>query len=129
MASIFSRIIAGEIPSYKLYEDEYVYAFLDVFPQQKGHTLIVPKIEIDHFADVPEPHYSAIFQAAKKLSKPLQEVTGCKRICTVFAGYEVPHTHYHLVPTNSQEDLHFKKTEQASAEELAALQKSILAIL
>jgi histidine triad (HIT) family protein len=68
MPSIFSRIIAQEIPSYKIYEDAHVYAFLDISPQCPGHTLIVPKIEIDHFSDVPEPYYSAIFQAAKKLS-------------------------------------------------------------
>jgi histidine triad (HIT) family protein len=68
MSTIFSKIIAGEIPSFKIYEDEYVYAFLDIFPQRIGHTLIVPKIEIDHFSDVPEPYYSAIFLAAKKLS-------------------------------------------------------------
>jgi histidine triad (HIT) family protein len=68
MSSLFSRIIAQEIPSYKVYEDEYVYAFLDIFPQHPGHTLIVPRVEIDHFSDVPEPYYSAIFLAAKKLS-------------------------------------------------------------
>lgn len=75
MSTIFSRIIAGEIPSYRIYEDEYTYAFLDIFPQRLGHTLIVPKVEIDHFADVPEPYYSAIFQTAKKLSSAIQQAT------------------------------------------------------
>lgn len=84
MSSLFSRIIDQEIPSYKIYEDEYTYAFLDIFPQHPGHTLIVPKIEVDHFALVPEPYYSAIFQTAKKLAPALQKATGCKRVCTVF---------------------------------------------
>ena len=84
MPTLFSQIIAGEIPSYRIYEDDYVYAFLDIVPQRLGHTMIVPKIEIDHFADVPEPYYSAIFQAAKKLSPAIQQATGCKRICTMF---------------------------------------------
>jgi histidine triad (HIT) family protein len=84
MPTLFTRIIVGEIPSFKIYEDEYVYAFLDIFPQRLGHTLIVPKIEIDHFADVPEPYYSAIFQAAKLLSPAIQQATGCNRVCTMF---------------------------------------------
>jgi histidine triad (HIT) family protein len=84
MPTLFSQIIAGEIPSYRIYEDEYVYAFLDIVPQRLGHTLIVPKIEIDHFADVPEPYYTAIFTAAKKLSPAIEQATGCKRVCTMF---------------------------------------------
>lgn len=84
MSTIFSRIIAGEIPSCRIYEDEYTYAFLDIFPQRIGHTLIVPKIEVDHFSDVPEPYYSAIFQTAKKLSPAIQQATGCKRVCALF---------------------------------------------
>ncbi len=84
MSTLFTRIIAGEIPSFKIYEDEYTYAFLDIFPQRLGHTLIVPKIEVDHFADVPEPYYSAIFQTAKLLSSAIQQATGCHRVCTLF---------------------------------------------
>ena len=75
MPTLFSRIIAGEIPSYKIYEDEYVYVFLNIFPHTPGHTLIVPKIEVDHFSDVPEPYSSAIFQVAKTISKALQSAT------------------------------------------------------
>lgn len=129
MATIFSRIIAWEIPSYKLYEDEYTFAFLDIFPQQPGHTLIVPKCEIDHFSDVPEPYYTAIFQTAKKLSKALQRATHCNRVCTVFAGYEVPHVHYHLIPTNTLSDVRFEKVPQGSHESLSSMQQNIIASL
>lgn len=82
MASIFTKIINGEIPSFKIYEDEYVFAFLDIYPVQPGHTLIVPKVEVDYFVDVPEPYYSAVFQAAKKIAPALQQATDCQRVCT-----------------------------------------------
>ncbi|MDD2694106.1 MAG: HIT family protein [Candidatus Gracilibacteria bacterium] len=129
MSTLFSKIIAGEIPSFKIYEDEFVYAFLDIFPQTPGHTLIVPKIEIDHFADVPEPYYSAIFLAAKKLSPAIQKATGCVRICTLFVGYEIPHCHYHLVPTNTLSDVNFTGKPQADMEELKTMQEKILSEL
>lgn len=129
MSSIFSKIIAWEIPSYKLYEDEYTYAFLDIFPQHPGHTLIVPKIEIDHFSDVPEPYYSAIFQTAKKLSKALQKATGCKRVVTAFLGYQVPHCHYQLLPTNSEKDFVWNDVSQADMWELKIMQEKILSFL
>lgn len=126
MSTIFSKIIAGEIPSFKIYEDEYVYAFLDIFPQRIGHTLIVPKIEIDHFSDVPEPYYSAIFLAAKKLSWAIQRATECARICTLFVWYEVPHCHYHLIPTNELADVNFIPRPQADMVELKIMQEKIL---
>lgn len=118
MSSIFSRIIAQEIPSYKLYEDEYTYAFLDIFPQKSGHTLIVPKCEVDHFSDVPEPYYSAIFQTAKKLAPVIQQATGCKRVCALFVGFDVDHCHYHLIPASEIKDIQISKNPQASAEDL-----------
>lgn len=126
MSSLFSKIIAWEISSYKLYENEYVFAFLDIFPQQAGHTLIVPKIEIDHFSEVPEPYYSAIFSAAKKLAQPIQKATNCARICTSFVWYEVPHCHYHLIPTNSIEDFWFFPQPQETPENLKEMQKRII---
>jgi histidine triad (HIT) family protein len=129
MPSIFSRIIAQEIPSYKVYEDEYVYAFLDIFPQYPGHILIVPRVEIDHFSDVPEPYYSAIFLAAKKLSWAIQKATGCQRICAVFIGYDVSHCHYHLIPTDSATDMDTKTREPGKPEELKAMQEKILSNL
>ena len=126
MSTLFSRIIAGEIPSYKIYEDEYVYAFLDIFPQKIGHTLIVPKCEVDYFADVPEPYYSAIFLAAKKIAPALQKATGCARICTMFVGYEIPHCHYHLIPTDSITDLDHSKAKKAEPEALKSIQEKII---
>jgi histidine triad (HIT) family protein len=126
MPSIFSKIIAWEIPSFKIYEDEYTFAFLDIFPQTPGHTLIVPKCEVDHFSDVPEPYYSAIFQTARKLSPAIQESTGCNRVCTLFLWYEVAHCHYHLLPSNSLEDIHWRKMPQADMDELKKMQEVIL---
>jgi histidine triad (HIT) family protein len=126
MSSVFSKIIAWEIPSFKIYEDEYTYAFLDIFPQRAWHTLIVPKIEVDHFSDVPEPYYGAIFQTAKKLSPAIQKATGCNRVCTTFVGYEVPHCHYHLIPTDSEWDMDMKPRKQADVDELKKMQEAIL---
>lgn len=126
MPTIFSQIIASEIPSYTIYEDEYTYAFLDIFPRKPWHTLIVPKIEKDHFSDVPEPYYSAIFLSAKKISRAIQKATGCKRVCAMFLGYDIPHCHYHLIPTNTISDMdgHTENTP-ASAQELEEMQKNI----
>ena len=129
MSSIFTKIIAQEIPSYKIYEDEYTYAFLDIFPQVPGHTLIVPKIEVDHFSDVPEPYYSAIFQTAKKLSKAVEKATGCKRVCTAFLGYQAPHCHYQLLPTESEADFVWRSVSQADPESLRSIQEKIISFL
>lgn len=126
MSTIFTKIINGEIPAYKLYENEHVCAFLDAFPQQAGHTLIVPKIEIDHFSEVPSPYYEAIFDAAKKLSPAIQQATNCKRITTRFEGFEIPHCHFHLIPANEASDSEFKKVEKADEKILENMQQSIL---
>jgi histidine triad (HIT) family protein len=129
MSSIFSKIISSEIPSFKIYEDDFVYVFLDIFPQTPGHTLIVPKCEIDHFSEVPEPYYSAIFQAAKKIAPAIKKATGCKRVCALFAGYEVAHCHYHLLATNSLEDVHWKTMPKADTEDLKKIQEAITSFL
>lgn len=126
MSTLFTKIIAWEIPSFKVYEDTYVYAFLDIFPQAPWHVLIVPKIEVDHFSDVPEPYYTAIFQAAKKLSKAIEKTTGCKRVIALFVGYEIPHCHYQLIPTNSMDDLVSHKNPQANADDLKKIQEQII---
>jgi histidine triad (HIT) family protein len=126
MSTIFSKIISWEIPSFKIYEDEHVYAFLDIFPQKIGHTLIVPKIEIDHFSDVPEPYYSAIFLAAKKLAPAIKQATSCTRVCSMMIGYEVPHCHYHLIPTNELADVNFIPRPQADMAELKIMHEKIL---
>lgn len=129
MASIFTKIINGEIPSFKIYEDQYVFAFLDIYPVQPGHILIVPKVEVDYFVDVPEPYYSAVFQAAKKIAPALQQATGCQRVCTKIIWYEVPHFHYHLIPTNTMGDLQNTSTEAAEKESLQAIQEKIISFL
>ena len=129
MTTLFARIISGEITSYKIYEDEYTYAFLDIFPQTAGHTLIVPKCEIDHFADVPEPYYTAIFQTAKKLTPAIQKATDCIRVCTAFIGYEVPHCHYHLIPTRAIEDMNHSNAQKADPEDLKSMQEKIISFL
>lgn len=126
MSTIFTKIIEGEIPSFKVYEDDLVCAFLDAFPQQKWHTLIIPKVEVDHFSDVSEPYFSRIFTVAQTLSKALSDATGAKRISLRIEGFEVPHCHIHLIPTNSASDAEFHKTERAPDESLAAMQKRIL---
>ena len=126
MSSIFSKIIAGEIPSYKIYEDDFVYAFLDIFPQTIGHTLIVPKIEVDHFSEVPEPYFHAIFDAAKKISPALQKATDCIRICAKFEGFEVPHCHFHLIPANGIADSNFKVVDRTDDHQLQEIQSKIL---
>jgi histidine triad (HIT) family protein len=129
MPTLFTRIIAGEIPSYKLYEDEYTYAFLDIFPQHPGHTLIVPKVEVDHFSEVPEPYYSAIFQTAKRLAPAIQKATGCTRVTAMFLGFQVPHCHYQLIPMDSEEDIPRRNHIQAESEELREMQEKIISLL
>ena len=127
MPTIFSKLISWELPSYKLYEDEYTYAFLDINPIQKGHVLIVPKCEVDYFADVPEPYYSRVFQVAKELAPAIQKATGCKRVALSVIWYEAPHFHCHLIPTNSGSADTFRPlAEKATHEELKAMQEKIL---
>ena len=126
MATLFTKIIQWDIPSYKIYEDEFVYAFLDIFPQKPGHTLIVPKCEVNHFSEVPEPYYSAIFTAAKHISPAIQDATGCERVCMTILGYEIPHCHCHLIPTEQESDMHFADVPQALNKDLSAMQKRII---
>ena len=127
--SIFSKIIRGEIPSYKVYEDELTLAFLDIHPLKPGHTLIVPKTEVDVFYDVPEPFYSAVFKAGKIVGKALKEVTNCKRVGTTILGFDVPHFHLHVVPMWDVGDLdfgNFRKAIMLSPEDMASMQKQLV---
>jgi len=128
MSSIFTKIINWEIPSFKIYEDEYTFAFLDIYPVKAGHTLIVPKTEVDYFVDVPEPYYSAVFATAKKIAPAIQQATACKRVSTVVMWFDVPHFHYHLIPTDSVEDIR-QSGKEASQEELQQMQEAILQYL
>lgn len=109
MASIFTKIVKGEIPSYKIAETEDYYAFLDINPLAKGHTLVIPKKETDYIFDIEDEEYKALFQFAKKVAKAIEARINCKRIGVAVLGLEVPHAHIHLVPINSVYDIDFKQ--------------------
>jgi histidine triad (HIT) family protein len=130
MASIFTRIIAGEIPSYKIYEDEAFLAFLDAFPLVKGHVLLVPKREEDYIFDLTETELAAMFAIAKKLAPAIQKAVPCKRIGVSVIGLEVPHAHVHLVPMNTANDVNFTQSKiQVSAAEMAEIADKIKSFL
>ena len=97
MPSIFTKIVNGEIPCYKIYEDDKTLAFLDIHPETKGHTLVIPKVEIDKIYDLPDADYQALLQTAKKLSKHMEEKLGARTLWKVI-GTDVPHAHIHLMP-------------------------------
>ena len=105
MASIFSRIAAGEIPSYKVAEDEHYYAFLDINPIAEGHTLVIPRRETDYIFDLSDEEYAGLQSFAKKVATAMKKALPCRRIGVAVLGMEVPHAHIHLVPLNSERDL------------------------
>lgn len=107
MATIFSKIVAGEIPSYKVAEDEKYYAFLDINPLAKGHTLVIPKVEVDYIFDLDDETLAGLTKFAKKIAHKIKEQTGCKKVAMVVLGLEVPHAHIHLIPMNSEKDIDF----------------------
>ncbi len=117
MASIFSRIIAGEIPSYKVAEDEAHYAFLDINPLHEGHTLVVPKREVDYIFDLEDDEYAALQLFAKRVAAAVRNSVPCKRIATAVIGLEVPHAHIHLVPIDTEGDMDFRKDKKDVAPE------------
>lgn len=120
--TIFSKIIAGEIKSYKVYEDEYTYAFLDINPIQKGHTLVVPKKEVDYLFDLDEQTYTHLMRASKIVAQMLQEKLSCARVCMLVEGYEVPHAHIKLIPTNNAKDLDQSQSYRATEQQLQEVQ-------
>ncbi|MGY8979888.1 MAG: HIT family protein [Flavobacteriales bacterium] len=107
MSSIFSKIIKNEIPSFKILEDKNHLAFLDVFPLKKGHTLVIPKQEIDYIFDIERDEYLELWSFAKKISIAMKKVLKCKRIAVVVIGLEVPHAHIHLIPMDTVEEINF----------------------
>ena len=130
MSSIFSKIIAGEIPSYKIAENDIFYAFLDVFPLVPGHTLVVPKKEIDYVFDLEDAALSTILTFSKPLARAIEAAFPCKRCGIAVVGLEVPHAHLHLVPIHNADDLNFTRPKlKPTADELLAAQQSILAQL
>ena len=109
MSSIFSKIIAGEIPSYKIAENENCFAFLDINPLAKGHTLVIPKKEVDYLFDLEDELYGELFQFSKKIAAAIEATLPCERIGVAVIGLEVPHAHIHLCPINNIHDLDFSK--------------------
>ncbi|NUM50068.1 MAG: HIT family protein [Flavobacteriales bacterium] len=107
MASLFTRIVNKEIPCYKVFEDENYLAFLDIFPLVKGHTLLIPKIEIDDIFDIHEPIFSGLWQTSKTLASGIKKSFPCQKVGITVIGLEVPHAHIHLIPIHSMSDMNF----------------------
>jgi histidine triad (HIT) family protein len=117
MASIFTRIIQGEIPSYKVAENAHCYAFLDIFPLQRGHVLVVPKKEVDFIFDLEDSEYLELMSFSKKIAKAIQKAIPCERVGMTVIGLEVPHAHIHLVPINNVNDINFAKEKLKFSDE------------
>ncbi|MCF6183461.1 MAG: HIT family protein [Bacteroidales bacterium] len=128
MASIFTKIINGEIPSYKIAENENYFAFLDINPLTKGHTLVVPKKEIDYLFDVDDETLGGMMVFAKKIAKALDKATDCIRVGLIVIGTEVPHAHIHLIPFKDEAELNFKREKlKLTNEEFAEITNKIKA--
>ncbi len=125
MPTIFTKIVNGEIPCHKILEDKNYLAFLDVRPINPGHTLVIPKKEIDYIFDVDDELLSGLMLFAKRVAKMIKKEVSCKKVGVMVAGLEVPHTHVHLVPIMDVHDLNFAKAKPAKPEDLAALAERI----
>jgi len=126
MATIFSRIIAGEIPSYKVAENDKFYAFLDINPLVKGHTLVVPKQEVDYIFDLDDETLAEMHVFAKSVARAIEKAIPCKRIAVSVIGLEVPHAHIHLIPINKESDIIISNPKlKLSADEFTAIAKAI----
>lgn len=123
MASIFSKIIAGEIPCYKVAENDHFFAFLDIFPLKKGHVLVVPKKEVDYIFDLDDETYQGLMTFSKKVAAAIKKTVSCNRIGVTVIGLEVPHAHVHLIPISSENDMNFRneklKLSKEEFEEIA----------
>ena len=125
--TIFSKIIAGDIPSYKIAENDKFFAFLDIFPLRPGHVLVVPKTEVDNLFDLPSAYLQEMLVFAQPIAKAIEKAFDCNRCGISVIGLEVPHAHVHLIPINSANDLNFNQAKpQASSEVLKAVQEKIL---
>ena len=126
MASIFSRIVAGEIPCYKVAENENYFAFLDINPLVAGRTLVIPKHEVDYIFDLDSEEYKGLWEFAQKVAKAIDMAIPCKRVGVAVLGMEVPHAHIHLIPLQSEADMDFRKEKvQLSSEEFVAIAAKI----
>ena len=126
MASVFTKIIQGELPCYKIYEDELVLSFLAIDQVNLGHTLVISKAEINHWTEVPPETYAHLHQVSQKIGKAILKASGSPRVGQIVAGFEVPHYHLHLIPAWSIPDLDFKRAQRRSAEEMKQVQVDIL---
>jgi len=129
MSSIFTKIVNGEIPCYKIAEDENYFAFLDINPNAKGHTLCIPKFEVDKIFDMDEAHYLGLMYFSRKVALALEKTIPCNRIAISVIGLEVPHTHVHLIPLNTMDDIRFQKKVTLSKEEFETVAQEIRANL
>lgn len=125
MASIFTKIVSGEIPSYKIAEDENFLAFLDVNPNTKGHTLCIPKQEINKIFDMEEESYVGLMAFSRKVAKALEKTIACKRIGVAVVGLEVPHVHVHLIPLQDMDDMRFQRKVSLEKSEFEELAKAV----
>ena len=125
MSSIFTKIVSGEIPCYKIAEDENYLAFLDVNPNAKGHTLCIPKQEINKIFDMEEEHYLGLMKFSRTIAKALEKSVECKRIGVAVVGLEVPPVHVHLIPLQDMDDMRFQRKTSLSAEEFQELATKI----
>lgn len=125
MESIFSRIAKGEIPSYKVAESEKFYAFLDINPIQKGHTLVIPREQTDYIFDLDDNTLAEMMVFAKKVAMQIKKKIKCNRIAVVVLGLEVPHAHIHLIPINSEQDVNFHKKLALKPEELSEISNAL----
>jgi histidine triad (HIT) family protein len=127
--TIFSKIIAGQIPCYKIAENEKFLAFLDIFPSMKGHTLVVPKIEVDKIFDLPNDYLAEALVFAKPIAQAMQKAFNANRVNIVTIGFEVPHAHIHLLPMNHMADADLSRKIKLTDEELKAVQQQITQLL
>lgn len=126
MATIFSKIVKGEIPCYKVAENDKFFAFLDINPLREGHTLVIPKQEIDYLFDIDDDNLAEMIKFSKKVAKAIEKVISCKRVGVVVLGLEVPHAHIHLIPINDEADVSFSKPRvKLSNEEMEAIAEKI----
>jgi histidine triad (HIT) family protein len=125
MSSIFTKIVNGEIPAYKIAEDDRYLAFLDVNPNAKGHTLCIPKQEINKIFDMEEDHYLGLMQFARKVAKAVEKAVPCKRIGVAVVGLEVPHVHVHLIPLHDMDDMRFQRKVTLTKDEFETLVQQI----
>lgn len=130
MATIFTKIVNGEIPSYKIFENKHFYSFLDISPMTKGHTLVIPKKEVDYLFDIDDTMLSEMIVLSKKIAKAIEKTVECTRVGVMVVGLEVPHAHIHLIPIQNEEDMNLSnKRIQLTKEEFEKIAEDIVSYL